>query len=74
MNRSVLFKAVELAHAAAHNTTCAASYDKVNPPKAEEFMRHAEDALNAALEALFDARLSEGSIIPPARIAPRQAA
>lgn len=58
MIRADLFRAVEFAHAAAHNATLAASYDKINPAKAEEFARHAEAAAYAALDALAMARLS----------------
>jgi hypothetical protein len=58
MNRAKLFAAVEMAHAAAHNATLAASYDKVKPERAEEFAIHAEAAAYAVLDALAMARLS----------------
>lgn len=58
MTRSELFRAVDLAHAAAHNATLAASYDKVIPERAEHYARLSEDALYAALDALAMARLS----------------
>lgn len=58
MNRSDLFRAVDLARAAAHNATLAASYDKIRPERAEYFARLSEDALYAALDALAMARLS----------------
>jgi hypothetical protein len=57
MNRAELFRAVDLAHCAAHNATLAASYGKIKPERAEYFARLSEDALNAALDALFEARL-----------------
>lgn len=62
MNRASLFKAVELAHAAAHNATLAASYDKVRPERAEYFARLSEEAAYAVIEALFEARLSSPAI------------
>ena len=58
MNRAKLFEAVDLAHAASHNATLAASYDKVVPERAEHFARLSEEALYAALDALAMARLS----------------
>lgn len=58
MNRAELFRAVDLAHAAAHNATLAASYDRVVPERAEHFARLSEEALYAALDALAMARLS----------------
>lgn len=58
MNRSQLFRAVDLAHAAAHSATLSASYDKVRPERAEHFARLSEEALYAALDALAQARLS----------------
>jgi hypothetical protein len=58
MIRAELFRAVEMAHAAAHNATLSASYDKVVPERAEHFARLAEDALYAALDALAMSRLS----------------
>lgn len=58
MNRSKLFYAVDLAHAAAHNATLAASYDKINPTKAERYRRLSEEAFYAGIEALFEADLS----------------
>lgn len=59
MRRSELFRAVELAHCAAHNATLAASYDKIKPERAEYFARLSEDAAYAVIEALFEARLSQ---------------
>lgn len=58
MNRPCLFKAVEFAHAAAHNATLAASYDKINPTKAAQFRRLSEEAFYAGIEALFEADLT----------------
>lgn len=57
MQRAKLFEAVEYAHAAAHNATLAAAYDK--PERAEYFARLSEDAAYAVIEALFEARLSQ---------------
>lgn len=58
MIRAKLFEAVDLAHAAAHNATLSASYDKVNAERSEYFARLSEEALYAALDALAMARLS----------------
>lgn len=58
MNRAKLFEAVDKAHAAAHNATLAASYDKIKPERAEYFARLSEEAAYAVIEALFEARLS----------------
>ena len=58
MNRAKLFHAVDLAHAAAHNATLAASYDKIDRAKAERFARLSEEAAYAVIEALFEARLT----------------
>jgi len=62
MNRPSLFKAVEFAHAAAHNATLAASYDKINPTKAAQFRRLSEEAFYAGIEALFEADLTQPAI------------
>jgi hypothetical protein len=58
MNRAKIYQAVEFAHAAAHNATLAASYDKINRERAEYFARLSEEAAYAVIEALFEARLS----------------
>ncbi len=58
MNRPDLFRAVAYAHAAAHNATLAASFDKINPRKAAEYRLLSEDAFNAGIEALFEADLT----------------
>lgn len=62
MNRAKLMAAVEFAHAAAHNATVAASYDRINPERAEYFARLSEEAAYAVIEALFEARLSSPAI------------
>lgn len=62
MNRALLFAAVDKAHAAAHNATLAASYDKINPTKAAQYRRLSEEAFYAGIEALFEARLSSPAI------------
>jgi hypothetical protein len=58
MNRAELFRAVDMAHAAAYNATLAASYDRINRERSEHFARLSEEALYAALDALAMARLS----------------
>lgn len=60
MIRADLFRAVEFAHAAAHNATLAASYDKINPERAAYFARLSEEALYAALDALSQAERTPG--------------
>lgn len=59
MNRSKCFSVVDYAHAAAHSATLAASYSGINKERSDHFGLLAEEALNAALEALFEARLSQ---------------
>lgn len=66
MNRSDLFRAVEFAHAAAHNATLAASFDKIDPRKAAEYRRLSEDAFYAGIEALFEADLNRSKLLAEA--------
>lgn len=55
MNRSDLIRATDLAHAAAHNITLGASYDRIRPDRADHFIGLAREALTAALAALDEA-------------------
>lgn len=63
MNRSDLFRAVDLCHAAAHSATLSASYDKVSPERSEHFARLSEEALYAALDAIAQARMGQRSFL-----------
>ena len=61
MTRDHLNRAVELAHAAAHNTTLAGAYQDRDPAKARQYAREAEAALYEALDALSQSGLADTS-------------
>lgn len=58
MNRAALIKAADLATTAATYAGITASHANLSPEKAERYARVVEETLYAALEALFEARLS----------------
>lgn len=60
MNRTDLLRAADLARVAADAATIAASFDRIKPAEAERYRRQSEEALYAALEALFEADLGPG--------------
>jgi hypothetical protein len=62
VNRAELLRAADLARAAADAATIAASFDRIKPDQAERFSRQSEEALYAALDALFLATLSPAAI------------
>lgn len=66
MIASHLSRARDLCGAASYAVTMAGSYPQ-DRAKAEHFVRAAEDALNEAINALFDARMSQpASFLPVA--------
>lgn len=56
MNRAELLRTAELARAAADAATITASFDRINPAKADEYASRTKEALYAALDALAEAR------------------
>lgn len=61
MDRAELLRTAELARAAADAATITASFDRINPAKADEYASRTEEALYAALDALDEACVTRRS-------------
>ncbi len=59
MNRLQLSKASRLSLAAADAATIAGSFSGIRPDRARHFIRQAEEALYAALDALAQAQMTD---------------
>ena len=64
--RRNLLRAAELARAGMDAATIAASFDRINPGKAQSYVERAEEALEAALAELQRVRLGRPAFLPAA--------